>query len=199
MSTGSPATASGTRGTGTRAAGAQAPGRTAGPLRKVLRLGPRRWLFLARVVATAVVHEVVIRTRRLPVAARLAGVALTFGATGPSRDEDGWQLLTVEERERCELALRVIDRRPFDRTCLRRSLLLGTLLRHRRPVLRIGVAKAAGAVAAHAWLEVDGASLDREQSGYRVLDDVATLPGSVRGPAAAPGPAAGAGPVAPAS
>lgn len=169
LSTGSPATTS------------------AGRLRKVLRLGPRGWLFLARVVVTALVHEAVIRTRRLPVAARLAGVALTFGATGPSRDQDGWELLTDDERERCELALRVIDRRPFDKTCLRRSLLLGTLLRHRRPVLRIGVAKAAGAVAAHAWLEVDGASLDREQSGYRVLDGVARS--SATGPSAVPGPA----------
>ncbi len=169
----------------------RAPGRRR-PVRKVLRMGPRRWLFLVRVVATATVFEALIRTRPLPVAARAAGVSLTFGASGPTRPEDGWQLLTARERERCELALRVIAHRPFDRTCLRRSLLLGNLLRRRDPVLRIGVAKADGAVAAHAWIEIEGASLDRGHSDFQVLDDVVDARRSGHATGAADGPAVAA-------
>lgn len=139
--------------------------------RAVLRLGPRRWLFLARVALTAALIEAAVRTVRLPRTARLAGVRLNLdggpAAAGPV--PAGWSVLTTGERDRCDLALRVLDRGPFDATCLRRSLLLGHLLRHRGPVLRVGVAKRDGVVAAHAWLEVDGASLDTDDGTYLTL------------------------------
>ncbi|WP_250447386.1 lasso peptide biosynthesis B2 protein, partial [Actinotalea sp. C106] len=88
---------------------------------------------------------------------------------------DGWDLLTPRDADRCDLALRVLDRGPFNGTCLRQSLLLAHLLRHRDPVLRVGVAKVDGAVRAHAWIEIDGASLDPTRSDFQVL--VTPVPG----------------------
>lgn len=138
----------------------------------VLALGPRRWVLLARVAATAVVVEAAIRLLPLRTAARLAGARLELDQAVAERD--AWHALTPADRERCELALRLLARRPFRATCLRRSLVLATLLRRRRPALRVGVTKAAGAVAAHAWLELDGATLDPEAAQYRGLAPVRT-------------------------
>jgi hypothetical protein len=42
------------------------------------------------------------------------------------------------------------------RGCLRRALVLGHLLRHRAPVLRLGVHRNDQVFAAHAWLEISG-------------------------------------------
>ena len=80
--------------------------------------------------------------------------------------------VTAAERERCSLALRALGRRPLRATCLRRSLVLASLLRRHRPALRVGVTKSGGAVAAHAWLEIDGATLDPEAAQYRGLAPV---------------------------
>lgn len=138
----------------------------------VLALGPRRWALLARVAATAVVVEAAIRLLPLPAAARLAGARLELAPAVAARD--AWRELTPVDRDRCELALRLLARRPFRATCLRRALVLATLLRRRRPALRVGVTKTAGAVAAHAWLELDGATLDPEAAQYRGLAPVRT-------------------------
>lgn len=129
-------------------------------------LGPRRWPFVLRVAVTAAVVELAVRTLPLPAASRLAGVR---PADGPGRPGDGWELLTPRERDRCALALRVVGGPPFRATCLRRSLLLGHLLRRRDPALRVGVAKVAGQVAAHAWIEIGGLSLDSASTDYVAL------------------------------
>lgn len=138
---------------------------------RVLALGPRRWAFLARVGVTAALVEAAVRVLPLGTSARLAGARLELGA--PLADRDGWPELAPRDRERCDLALRLIARRPFRATCLRRALVLATLLRRYRPALRVGVTKTDGAVAAHAWLEIVGATLDPEAPGwYRGLAPV---------------------------
>lgn len=136
----------------------------------VIALGPRRWAFLARVAATAVVVEPAVRLLPLRTAARLAGARLELDATVAGRD--AWPELAPADRERCALALRVLGRRPFRATCLRRALVLATLLRRHRPALRVGVTKSRGTVAAHAWLELAGATLDPEAAQYRGLAPV---------------------------
>lgn len=136
----------------------------------VLALGPRRWVLLARVVVTAALVEPAVRLLPLRTAARLAGARLELDHAVAERD--AWSELTAAERERCTLALRALGRRPFRATCLRRSLVLASLLRRHRPALRVGVTKAGGAVAAHAWLEIDGATLDPEAAQYRGLAPV---------------------------
>ena len=71
-------------------------------------------------------------------------------------------------------AWRLLRRRPFNPTCLRRALLGGYVLRRHAPVVRIGVAKTDKLVLAHAWVEVDGVSLDPDAI---VLYEVLRRPG----------------------
>lgn len=153
------------------------------PVTRVLALGPRRWALLGRVACTAALVEPAIRLLPLRTAARLAGACLVLDDV--AADRDAWAELSEADRERCDLALRLLRRRPFRATCLRRSLVLATLLRHRTPALRVGVAKSGGVVAAHAWLELDGATLDPDAADYRGLAPVARPPVASVAPQAA--------------
>lgn len=135
-------------------------------VRTLAALGPRRWPFVARVAATGAVAELAVRVVPLPLLARVAGVPL---ATDAPHDGDARRLLAPRDLARLDLAMRVVRARPLRATCLRRSLVAGHLLRRYHPRLRLGVAKDSGAVAAHAWIEVDGMSLDPESAAYRAL------------------------------
>ncbi|WP_460578617.1 lasso peptide biosynthesis B2 protein [Humibacter ginsengisoli] len=78
--------------------------------------------------------------------------------------------LSDRELEKLDVAWRVLRQRPFNGTCLRRAIVGGYFLRDRDPVLRVGVTKSSGKVAAHAWVEVDGVGLDPDGSDkYPVL------------------------------
>lgn len=68
--------------------------------------------------------------------------------------------LSDREREQLETAWRLLRWGPFNGTCLRRAVVGGYFLRTRGPLLRIGVTKTNGSVAAHAWVEVAGVGLD---------------------------------------
>lgn len=148
--------------------------------RSVRRLaaGVRRRLVqasaVARVALAALGVEATLRLLTLPAAARVAGVGLRLDG-GEDGDPCRELRLTQQESRDLELALRVLRRGPVDDSCLRRSLLIGHLLRRRGPVLRIGVAKRDGQVRAHAWLVVEGASLDGGRpDGYAELATVRT-------------------------
>lgn len=58
---------------------------------------------------------------------------------------------------------------PVDGVCLRDSLVAGHRLRALHPKLKLGVARSESGVAAHAWLEVDGRSLDPSYLHYAEL------------------------------
>lgn len=66
----------------------------------------------------------------------------------------------LDERERLVhwAVVWVLDRWVFDATCLRRALAFGFFLRHRRPVLRMGVLERdpGDEPLAHAWIEAEG-------------------------------------------
>jgi hypothetical protein len=119
---------------------------------------------LPAVVAAVLVAagvEIGLRTLRLPTLARLAGT--------PLRDDDGTPPQVVDRLPlppRLVLRLRAVRRVmrhwPFGSTCLRLALVSGQRIRSVRPALRVGVAKDADGVRAHAWLDVDGVSLDPE-------------------------------------
>ena len=68
---------------------------------------------------------------------------------------------SLSNRERMLLgSLASVQRRwLFDATCLRRALAAGSILRRRRPRLCLGLTSADGALA-HAWLVVDGHTID---------------------------------------
>lgn len=83
------------------------------------------------------------------------------------------QLATLSDSERRRIALvhRILARVPWDGRCLRRSLLIGHVLRHKHPVLRLGTVRRDGTLVFHAWVEVDGGFLDEGWS-YRSLASI---------------------------
>lgn len=75
-----------------------------------------------------------------------------------------------KSRERLRAVNSLFDVWPATGTCLRRSLVQGYLLRELRPVLRVGVRHdASGQLLAHAWVEIDGKSLDSASTEYVAL------------------------------
>ena len=73
---------------------------------------------------------------------------------------------------RTHLAVAACRRGPFPDSCLRRSLLMSNRLRALEPALHVGVARQAGAVEAHSWIEVGGWSLDPEAERFAPLRGV---------------------------
>jgi Transglutaminase-like superfamily len=124
----------------------------------LLNVTLRSWPTLVHLGIAMVVIEGGLRLVRLPHLARGVGVPLSL--TGRGGDAEGQLRLSRPEIDRLDLARRLIRRWPTEATCLRRSLLAGHVLRRRHPILRIGVAKVNGRVAAHAWLEIEGVCLD---------------------------------------
>lgn len=112
---------------------------------------------VAAVVASGV--EVGLRALRLPTLARLAGTPLVTDHGSAPRTADTFPL-SPELAQRVRAVRRVMRHWPFGDTCLRSALVSGQRIRRLHPILRIGVAKDAGGVRAHAWLEVEGISLD---------------------------------------
>ena len=126
-----------------------------------------------KVLAVLLVVEAVIRFTRLPRLSRALGVEFAAppggqpageaggaGAFGPTLTSKG----PADEADLPEDVARA--RRCVDRImplwplgagpCLRESLVLGHLIRDRRPVLRLGVARHGHRIRAHAWIELDG-------------------------------------------
>ena len=122
-----------------------------------LRLGPRDWLDTFVALLAAVVTEIGLRVTTLPRLAHAVGSPLD---TGPPTPPLPGSRLRDRDRRRLAAARRVSRHWPFGDSCLRVSLVSGFMVRDLHPVLRVGVAKLDGEVKAHAWLEIDGRSLD---------------------------------------
>ena len=118
-------------------------------------------------VALAFVVEAGVRLLPLPRLARALGVPLSSSPPmgGPRRGD--LSILTPREQRRVWATDAVFRRWPFGDTCLRRALVLGRVLRHQQPVLRIGVARDQD-VLAHAWVETSLLSIGSEPA-YQTL------------------------------
>jgi hypothetical protein len=140
-----------------------------------LRLPPRDRLTAVHALAAATLVELLIRQVRLPVLARLAGVALGRDrpAGGDSPPEERGPAAGPDVARAVRSTRRVLRSWPFARggTCLREALVLGHLLRARSPVLRIGVAHGKAGLLAHAWLEVDGLVLG-DSRGFATFEQL---------------------------
>lgn len=112
-------------------------------------------------VALAPLVEIGLRTVGVQRTARRLGVDLRLDGA-PEGAEAGDRVVPLDRAERRQLrvAWRLLALGPFDGTCLRRSLIGARLLRRRSHAVRIGVRKVGGELTAHAWLEIDGVSLD---------------------------------------
>lgn len=112
-----------------------------------------------------------LHRRPLPTLADGLGVPLVTNG-GILATEPFDERLTADERRSLRAVRRVLRHWPWDDTCLRRALATGYALRHRGPSLRVGVTKTDGVVKAHAWLEIDGRTLDPDApSTYLSLVD----------------------------
>jgi hypothetical protein len=85
--------------------------------------------------------------------------------------------LTIAERRWVNNVGRIVRRWPWDASCLRRSLLLGWVLRRRAPVLMVGVRRDGEAIAAHAWVRIDGVDLDPAAGQYAAFAAPTGSPG----------------------
>jgi hypothetical protein len=137
--------------------------RDASQLWRILRLPIRDWPLAIEVGVLFLLAELGLRIVPARELARRMGVPLALN-DGPVADpsEASSLVLTRLERRRI-IMVRRLSRGIYgsERGCLRRALVLGWLLRHRRPSLRIGVMRMdGGSIAAHAWLEISGVRLE---------------------------------------
>lgn len=122
-----------------------------------LHLDSRSRRCVLRAALAAGVVELGLRTLPLPSLAHLLGITISDrGPTvRPAIPTEDWTSML-----RCVDAL--FRRYPRQGRCLRRALVLGNLLRHHGPVLRLGVAAHPRGVSAHAWIEIGGVRLPDE-------------------------------------
>jgi hypothetical protein len=117
-------------------------------------------------VMLAPIIELGLRIVGLKRTAQFLRVRLLFEAPGggaTTRRAD-FPLDTVERR-RLRIAWLVLTIGPFDDSCLRRALVGAWQLRKREPAIRVGIRKTTSGINAHAWLEIDGVSLDPDAPG----------------------------------
>lgn len=144
---------------------------TSRTLYKLVTLPPRAWLALLEIMVVSLGVE--IGLRMVPIK-RL----LHLSCWRPIPPTPLIDTARLEELSR--LAAAVFRRYPFRLTCLKRTLILSALLRRRGvPVdLKIGVAKTADTLHAHAWLEQDGQVVFEDPATARQFQAVLSLASS---------------------
>lgn len=113
------------------------------------RLSLRDKRAAVQVLALALLLDAGLRAVAFPTLLRWLGLSLVRRPA--QRPTPGGEALerTVKSVDR------VLQRWPAEGRCLRRTLVLGVLLREYAPVVRLGVTRRGGVVGAHAWLEID--------------------------------------------
>lgn len=121
----------------------------------------REWPALGAAFAVALFVELGLRVMKLPTLARAVGTSVGLEGTTPSPAPALRARFTGRTAVRVSAVQRLMRHWPCDGNCLRQSLVLGQRLRRYHPVLRVGVRRdESGVIRAHAWLEVEGRTLD---------------------------------------
>jgi hypothetical protein len=108
-----------------------------------------------------VIVELLIRWVRLARLSHLLGVRLDLESVRVDGEMLPPSELTLRERRQLQSASRLARVWPFGRgPCLRRSLVIGHLLRRRQPAVRLGTVGGGADLVAHAWVEIDGRPLE---------------------------------------
>jgi hypothetical protein len=134
-------------------------------LSRAVRRTPGDLWTAVRTLALAPVVEIGLRTRGLEGTARALRVRLCIDDPADATASQLDLRLSAAERRRLRVAWSVLAIAPLDGSCLRRSLVGARLLRARDPAVRIGVRKTPEGIKAHAWLEIEGISLDPDAPG----------------------------------
>ena len=130
--------------------------------RRALQLRP---LDVGQAIVVAVLllrAEVLLRRR--PVDRVAATYGMLFDEEGP--EQTGPVALTDEERRWLHSGDRLMTRWPLDGSCLRRSLVLGWILRRREPELVIGTRLEDDEIKAHAWVRLGAIDLDPDAAQH---------------------------------
>ncbi len=136
-------------------------------MRQPLRFHGHRVDDLAAAAVAAVLVEIGLRTTTLPRLARFVGAPLLLVHSTLEESSSGG--ISARAVAMVQTARAVMRRWPFGDSCLRVALVSGRLLRSHEPSLVIGVRRFEGQVAAHAWLVVDGRSLDPASASFRPI------------------------------
>lgn len=123
----------------------------------------------AAFLLTAVV-EVGLRALRLPRLASILGVPIALDQQPLQHNIPDPVVIPRWARRRLAASRRVLRHWPFGDTCLRQALVGGAMIRSLEPALRIGVTKRDGGVRAHAWIEIEGISLDPGSKDFASIE-----------------------------
>jgi hypothetical protein len=138
--------------------------------RVFLNLPLRKQVEFSVVLMLAGLAEACLRVLPLPRVARLFGIGYSEPSSTPEPTRPGDVQLPSWAIARCRTVTSVMRRWPVDGTCLRHSLVAGQRLRRLSPELVVGVRRnEQGAVEAHAWLRIDGVSLDPNSDAFYEL------------------------------
>jgi hypothetical protein len=114
--------------------------------------------------------ELLIRWVPLPRLSHLLGVRLNFDPAPSNVEQVHVTELPARVRRQIRCTARVTSVWPFSEgPCLRRSLVIGHLLRRRDVTVRLGIAGAGDAILAHAWVEVADRPLE-DVAGFSALE-----------------------------
>jgi len=128
--------------------------------RRIARVRLPEWPGVLMTLLLAAIVELGLRVVRLPRLAQLLGVPLARSADAARLPPSSELRLPTCARRRLAFTSRVMKHWPCGDTCLRVALVAGARIRRLRPELVIGVAVVDGEVKAHAWLTIDGISID---------------------------------------
>jgi hypothetical protein len=135
------------------------------------RVRPRHVVDVVQVAVLAMLLggiEVGLRTTRVDRLASLLRVRFRSGGELRASSDD--TPFVDGEGRWLRNAARLLRRWPLDATCLRRSLLLGWILRAREPLLVLGVRNEDGVIQAHAWIRLGERDLDPGAATYVAFD-----------------------------
>lgn len=128
-------------------------------------------------IALLMFIEVLIRWVQLPRLARLLEVRLDLGPTMDRPERLRLGELPPRARRQVRIATRVVDAWPLGQgPCLRRSLVIGHLLRHESAAVRLGVPSVGPMLEAHAWVEINGRPLEDVTRFAAFQSDVVEVP-----------------------
>jgi Transglutaminase-like superfamily len=151
-------------------------GRFGRRIARAWRIPPRELVTTLHVVAVLGVVELLVRSVPLPRLSRFLGLRLNLAPARQNVQPLLETALPVRAQRQLRCAHRVADVWPFSKgPCLRRSLVVGHLLRQYDPAVRLGLAGSGDALVAHAWIEIDGCPLE-SVIDFEVFEQVGAAP-----------------------